>query len=199
MPTTRRFYKRVAFLSILVSLGILSYCIYLSVRSVNLLERSTTRTIGVVDGLLLKQQAKCFAVHKETAKMLNEIFDKVRSSEQKIKLEYEKVRTNKNLKAKQKQQEILSIEKKWKTISADYNKQVENIRTLETKLMHNINNALSRVLSKISTELNLVLIINKGTENSINVFYNISSLDITALVVKALDEELPNFNVNFVS
>ena len=196
---TRKFYKRVALLSIFVGLGILSYCVYLSIKSVNLLEKSTTYTIGIVDGILLKQQAKCFSVHQETAKMLNNVFNKVRISEQKIKTEYEQVKINKKLKPKQKQQEISNIEKKWKIISADYNKQVEEIRMLDAKLMNYINEALNSALSEISKELNLTLIINKGTENYINVFYNVPRMDITAQLVKALDKKLVNFSVKSVS
>ena len=199
MLTTRKFYKRIALLSIFAGLGILSYCVYLSVKSVNMLEKSTTHVIGVVDGVLLKNQAKCFAVHKETAKMLNDVFTKVRSSEKKIKAEYEQIKANKKLKPKQRQQEIINIEKKWKTISADYSKQAENIRNLDVKLMDYINSALNEVLSKISVELNLILIINKGTENSLNVFYTAPRLDITAQVVKTLDERLADFSIKSVS
>lgn len=199
MLVTRKFYKRLALLSILTGLGILSYCVYLSVKTVNLQEMCTVHRIGIVDGVLLKKQAKCFAVHQETARMLNDIFTQVRNSEQQIKAEYEQVQNNKNLTQKQKKQKKINIEKKWKTVSGDYNRQIEDIRILDSKLMNYINNTLDQVFAEISLKLNLILIMNKGAKDIINVFYNVPRLDITEKVINALDTKLADFSIKSVS
>ena len=131
--------------------------------------------------------------------MVNDVFNKVRNEEAKVKAEYEGIKSSKKLSTKQKQQEIIKIEKRWKISSANYNKQINDIRLLDQKLTARINETLSAVLSDLAKKLNLFLIINKGNEFSLNVFYNISSLDITTQVVKALDEKLSDFNIKSVS
>lgn len=195
----RRFYRRFVLVGLLLGFGVLSYCIYLSIKNINLQEKVTAHSIGVLDGVLLKKRAKCFAVHDETSKMLSDVFTQVRNSEKKAKEEYEKIRSSKGISLKKKQQELIRIESKWKQISESYDKKALDIKLLDNKLSEKINKTLNNVLREISTRLNLILILNKGSEGMLNVFYNVSSLDVTDKVVTLMDKKLEGFNINSVS
>lgn len=194
----RNLYKKIALCAILVCLCLLSYCVYLAVKNVNLQEKAMAHSVGVLDGVALKQNAKCFSVHAETSKMLSDVFTQIRRSEKAAREEYERIVSSKKLSHKKKQQEIKRIELRWNQASETYNKKVADIKLLDAKISEKISQKLEEVLQEIVTDLNLIVVFNKGSETSLNVFYNIPSLDITDKVIKSMDRKLTGFSIKSV-
>ena len=154
-----------------------------------------TMKLAVLDGTKLKASAKCFKAHDRVANMINDVLSRMKKSESDIKAEYEKVRNDKNLTQKQRVKDIAKIEAKWANISAKYNAEVQSIKNTDFLLSSYIQKKLDYVIQMIAKSAKLNVILNKGTRDSISVFYNSKNIDITDLVIQKLDEILPDVNL----
>jgi Skp family chaperone for outer membrane proteins len=155
----------------------------------------STVKLAVLDGEKLKSSAKCFESHEKIAKMFADVLAKMRKSEGDIKMEYDKVKNNQKLSQKQKTREMSKIEVKWAELSAKYNSEIQAIRNTDMKVTERIQATVTKVIDRIANAAKLSTVINKGTRDSISVFYNSSDIDITDVVIKELDNELPSINL----
>ena len=94
--------RKILVIIIFVVVFIIAYYLTSSIHN-NKLWYSSDYRIAVLDGLLLKNQAKCFKVHDEASKRLNSILQNIKQSETQIKSEYDAIRNNSKLSQKQKQ------------------------------------------------------------------------------------------------
>ena len=152
--------------------------------------------IAVIDGGELKSKAKCFELHKQIDKQLNEVFGRIRESELKFKEDYNKIRNNKKLSSKQRQREISKLEVKLQSISTHYNNEIQNIRQLNFRLGNYIQRNLNCIIKDIAKCENYCTVLNKETADTIIVFYNNPKIDITSKVIQFLDTKLKTLNLN---
>ena len=187
--------RKILVIIIFVVVFIIAYYLTSSIHN-NKLWYSSDYRIAVLDGLLLKNQAKCFKVHDEASKRLNSILQNIKQSETQIKSEYDAIRNNSKLSQKQKQKALLKVEAKWHRISTNYNSEIQSIRSINNKLTKYIQDNLNDILKKLAKSSNLIAILNKETAESIFVFYNTPSIDITNKVIQELDKELKDLNID---
>jgi Skp family chaperone for outer membrane proteins len=147
--------------------------------------------IAVLDGQRLKDSAVCFQSHEKLAEMLSEVLLRIRESEMKIKAEYERIKNDSSLSQKQKLKDIAKVEAKWSDISAKYNAEIQVIKNADLKLTEHIQAKLSEVIKLIAKSMKLSIVLSKGTNDALLVFYNVNGLDITDLVVQKMNETLP--------
>lgn len=152
--------------------------------------------IAILNGIKLKENAKCFKLHEVNSDKLNNILKKIHESEMEIREKYGRIRKNSKLSSKQKQNEMSKLENNWKLISNNYNKEIQNIKTVDDKLTQYIYDKLNEVLNKLARKMNINAIFNKENNESIFVFYNNPIIDITDKVVDELDKELKDLNLN---
>jgi Skp family chaperone for outer membrane proteins len=152
--------------------------------------------LAVLDGERLKMEAKCFESHEKIAQMISDVLSRVKKSEWQIKDEYEKIKSNKKLTHEQRLSDIAKIEAKWKTLSAQYNAEIQSIRSKDLLLSKYIQEKLTSIIESISRSAKLNVVINKGNREIAFVFHNSEDIDITDLVIKKLDEEIPNVDIN---
>lgn len=154
-----------------------------------------TQRVAVLDGERLKQEAKCFKSHEKVSVMLNELVSKIRDSEKQIKKSYDEVKNNQKLTLEMKNHELAKIESKWKSLSKKYNEEMQSIRNMDLKITDITQNKLFSILNSIAKSHKLNIILNKSSDNKLNVFYTAKNIDITDLVIQNLDKELPNINI----
>ena len=131
--------------------------------------------------------------------MVNELLSKVRKASVEMKKSYDEVKKDTKLTQKKRNAELSRIEAKWNTDSARYNTEMQKIRNLDAKLTEFIQNKLNQTIDNIAKEANIDIIINKGSRDLINVFYNSKNIDITDIVVKHLDESIPKIDLKELS
>ena len=151
--------------------------------------------IGVLDGERLKLEAKCFKAHGEISQMVADLVSKIRGTEKQFKNSYNEVKKNSKLTLSAKNSELAKLESKWKSLSRKYNEEIQNIRNMDLKIAEITQNKLFSILESIAKSLKLNLILNKTSDDKLNVFYTSKDIDITDLVIKKMDEVLPNINL----
>ena len=154
----------------LLGIALISLIITLCLKQNSNLNKNVA--IAVIDGLELKTKAKCFDLHKQIDKKLNEVFHRMRESELKFKEDYNKIRNNKKLSSKQRQREISKLEVKLQSISSHYNDKIQNIRQLNFKLGNHIQENLNKIIKDIANRYNYSVILNKETTDTIIVFHH---------------------------
>ena len=152
--------------------------------------------IAVLNGIKLKENAKCFKLHEINSEKLSNILKEINKTEMKIRYQYDNIAKNKKLSSKQKQKEMSKLENNWKKLSNNYNKEIQNIKNIDDKLTKYIYEKLNEILEKVAKEMNINAIINKENKESIFVFYNNDKIDITDKIVTILDNELKDLNIN---
>ena len=151
--------------------------------------------IAILNGIKLKENAKCFKLHEINSDKLRNILQEMNKYEMKIRKKYEKIRKNNKLSSKQKQKEISKLENNWKIVSDKYNKEIQNIKNVDEKLTEYIYNKLDEILKEVAKKMNISAILNKENNEFIFVFYNNSNIDITDKVVEKLDNELKDLDL----
>lgn len=151
--------------------------------------------IGVLDGERLKAEALCFKSHEKVADMVSELLVKIRQTSDSMKNSYDEVKKNKKLSRTKRNSELAKIEAKWNTDSKKYNAEMQRIKNLDMKLTEFIQNKLNQAIDDVARAASLDIVINKGSREMINVFYNSKNIDITDLIVKKLDESIPNIDL----
>ena len=151
--------------------------------------------IGVLDGERLKAEALCFKSHEKVADMVSELLVKIRQTSDSMKNSYDEVKKNKKLSRTKRNSELAKIEAKWNTDSKKYNAEMQRIKNLDMKLTEFIQNKLNQAIDDVARAASLAIVINKGSREMINVFYNSKNIDITDLIVKKLDESIPNIDL----
>lgn len=146
--------------------------------------------IAILNGMLLKKNAKCFNLHNEIENRRSEILHNLNKEEMKIKQEFKQITQNKKLNTTKKQLHILELEKKWKNTVQTYDNKLQNVKDLENKLTATIQSSLDKILNKIAKQLSITTILNKETELVTFVFFNKENIDITNLVIDELDKDL---------
>ncbi|MDR1333419.1 MAG: OmpH family outer membrane protein [Holosporales bacterium] len=155
-------------------------------------------SVAVVDGGKLKATAKCFSAHEKIASMFSDVFAKIRDSENAMKKEYEAVKNNSKLSQKQRDKEISKIEAKWSAESAKYNAAIQDVRNLEAKLADRIQKEVLSTVQSIAKSMNVDIVVNKLSRDMLSIFYHTHEVDITDIVIKKLDEILPEINLEEV-
>lgn len=155
--------------------------------------------IAVLDGQRLKHSATCFKAHEKLSQLMSSVFSRVRDSEDKIKSEYDKIKSDTSLPQKQKLKDIAKIEAKWSDLSSKYNSEIQSIKDTDLKLTEYIQSTLNNVIESISKSLKLSIVLSKGTKDSILVFYNVKEIDVTDLVIQKMNEVLPEVNLKELS
>ena len=151
--------------------------------------------IGVIDGVRLKSEAKCFEAHTEIADRASKVLATISETSTQTRDKVDRIKKDKKLKSQQKQEQITKIERKWKTQSAEYNKQMRKIKELDNKLTEYIQNSLLQTVDIIARKMKIDIIINKGTQSTIHVFYNRPSIDITDIVINKMNKTIPVVNL----
>lgn len=151
--------------------------------------------IGVLDGERLKAEARCFKSHEKIAEMVTDLLSKVRTASVAMKKSYDEVKKDTNLTQKKRNAELSKIEAKWNADSARYNAEMQKIRNLDAKLTDFIQDKLNKTIDNIVKVAHVDIILNKGSRDLINVFYNSKNIDITDIVIKQLDESIPKIDL----
>ncbi len=161
----------------------------------NIYSKEANIKIAVLNGIKLKENAKCFKLHEINAEKLSNILQEMNKQEMQIRTQYNNITKNKKLSSKQKQKEINKLENNWKKVAANYNKEIQNIKNTDDKLTKYINEKLKTILERIAKKMNINAILNKENSELIFVFYNNSKIDITDKIINILDNELKDLNI----
>lgn len=180
-------------LSILMILGGLKICRHVEdnshLRSFDIIR------IGVLDGQKLKQEAKCFKSHEKISQMVSDLVSKIRVSEKEFKNSYNEIKKNSKLTLSAKNSELAKLESKWKSLSRKYNDEMQNIRNIDLKVTEITQTKLFEILESVAKSLKLNLILNKSSDDKLNIFYNSKDIDITDLIIKKMDSTLPTIKL----
>ncbi len=186
--------KRTFLLCLLLFIIFAGGILYKYVNNSNL-ENFDIARIGVLDGLRLKQEAKCFKAHIEVSQMVTDLVSKIRASEKQFQNSYNEIKKNSKLTLSTKNTELAKLESKWKSLTRKYNDEMQNIRNIDLKITDITQTKLFSILESIAKTLKLNLILNKTSDEKLNVFYTSKDIDITNLVIKEMDKALPNIKV----
>lgn len=151
--------------------------------------------IGVLDGQKLKQEAKCFKSHEKISQMVSDLVSKIRVSEKEFKNSYNEIKKNSKLTLSAKNSELAKLESKWKSLSRKYNDEMQNIRNIDLKVTEITQTKLFEILESVAKSLKLNLILNKSSDDKLNIFYNSKDIDITDLIIKKMDSTLPTIKL----
>ena len=151
--------------------------------------------IGVIDSIRLKTEAKCFRAHDEIAQRIFDLMVKIREISSQMTNQTMQIRQDKQLRQKQKQSKFTEMDKKWKILSTDYSKAMRKEKELDAKLTDYIQNKVLQVISDIAKKFKIDIVINKGSQNMTQVFYNTSNIDITNVVVNELNKIVPKIDL----
>lgn len=159
------------------------------------LEKFSVARIGVLDGARLKQEAKCFKSHEKISQMVTDLVSKIRETEKQFKDSYKEIKENAKLTLSAKNNELSKLESKWKSLSRKYNEEMQDIRDIDAKVTDMTQSKLFSILESVAKSLKLNLILNKISDDKISVFYMSKDIDITDLIIKKMDEALPNIKL----
>ncbi|MDO4975012.1 MAG: OmpH family outer membrane protein [Alphaproteobacteria bacterium] len=180
-------------LSILMIFG--GFKIYRHVEDNSHLRSFDIIRIGVLDGQKLKQEAKCFKSHEKISQMVSDLVSKIRVSEKEFKNSYNEIKKNSKLTLSAKNSELAKLESKWKSLSRKYNDEMQNIRNIDLKVTEITQTKLFEILESVAKSLKLNLILNKSSDDKLNIFYNSKDIDITDLIIKKMDSTLPTIKL----
>ncbi|MDR0942511.1 MAG: OmpH family outer membrane protein [Holosporales bacterium] len=153
---------------------------------------------AMLNGETLKSKAKCFKAHGKIAEKFSDILSRMREFEKSIKSEYEKVKNDSKLSQKQKVMELTKIEAKWGDMSTKYNAEIQEVRNTDLKFSEIVQAKLNDIIESIAKTAGISAVVNSGNRDFTYVFYSSKDIDITDLVIKRLDEELPDINLDEV-
>ncbi len=186
--------RKTLWLVLLISTIIISYYMTTNIYS-NKHNENNSNKIAVLNGIKLKEKAKCFKLHETNSEKLNNILRIINEHELQIRKDYNIIQNNSKLSSKQKQNKITKLENNWKKIYIHYNKEVQNIKEIDKKLTNYIYEKLNKIIKNTAKEMNINVILNKESTDTIFIFYNNDNLDITDTIILRLDEELKNFDI----
>ncbi len=187
--------KRAFLLCLLLFITFAGITVYKYTNVNSKLENFDVTRIGVLDGVKLKHEAKCFKVHLEVSQRVTDLVSKIRVSEKQFKNSYNEIKKNTKLTLNAKNSELAKLESKWKSLSRQYNEEMQNIRNIDLKIADITQTKLFSILESLAKSLKLNLILNKTSDDKINIFYTSKDIDITDLVVKEMDKVLPNIKL----
>jgi Skp family chaperone for outer membrane proteins len=150
--------------------------------------------VAVLDGERLKQ-AKCFRSNEKISGMLADVLANIRKSESEIREQHNSLRNDKKLSQKQRAKDVSRLEAKWSKMSERYNLEIQRIKEKDSALNKLIQRKMGRVIETIARETGLSVVVSKVANDSLVVFYNTKNVDITDEVIRRLDEELPNIDL----
>ena len=181
-------------------LGILAISIavasYLFDKDVDIKKQSfEVLRIGVIDSVRLKTEAKCFRTHDKIAKRISELMVKIRETSTQMSNQTMQMRKNKQLKRRQKQSQFEQMNEKWKVFSTEYSNAMRKEKELDVKLTDYIQNKVLQVISNIAKKFTIDIVINKGSQDMIHVFYNTKNIDITDIVINELNKTIPKVDL----
>ncbi len=151
--------------------------------------------IGVLDGTRLKVEAKCFRAHDEIARRIGVVLGQFHTLSNEMKSAYEKIKNNKKLTAYNRNMQLARIENRWKIKSEKYSVEMQKLRNLDNKLTNFIQNKLFQNIEILAKKAKIDIVVNKGSQTALYVFYNAKNIDITDIVVKRMDEVLPSVDL----
>ncbi|MBR1479865.1 MAG: OmpH family outer membrane protein [Alphaproteobacteria bacterium] len=150
---------------------------------------------AILDGDRLKAEALCFKGHEKISDMLSELIGKVRKGEDETKKAYDAIKNDTSLSAEKRNGELAKIELKWKDVSIGYAAKIQELKKLDLKLSDLVQEKLDEVVRGVAETAELDIVLNKRTQNLLNVFYSTDNIDITDIVIKRLDEILPSVDL----
>ncbi len=181
---------------------LITIVVFISVVSSFALSYKDTKTpkcsgfnIAIIDGQKLKSTAKCFKGHDKLAEKLSDLVTELRKFESEIRKMSQDVKSNKKLSAKQKDNERNRIEQRWNKVASSYLNKVQDIRNKDSKLSELIQSKLNKIIELTARVQNIDIILSKGSQESINVFYNKPEHDITDIIISQLDKEISDINI----
>lgn len=151
--------------------------------------------IGVIDSVRLKAEAKCFRTHDEIAKRILELLVKIREISTQMQDKSARIKQDKKLKQKQKQSQLMQIEKKWRIQSTKYGNAMQKERNFDKKLTDYIQSNVLQIVENIAKSSKIDIVINKGSQNMIHIFYNKENVDITGIVIDELNRTIPTIDL----
>ena len=151
--------------------------------------------IGVLDGTRLKVEAKCFKAHDEIARRIGVVLAQLHTLSSEMKSAYEKIKSSKKLTAYNRNMQLAKIENQWKIKSEKYSIEMQKLRNLDDKLTNFIQNKLLQNIEILAKKAKIDIVINKGSQTALYVFYNVKNIDITDIVVNRMDEVLPSIDL----
>ena len=151
--------------------------------------------IGVIDSVRLKTEATCFRAHDKIAQRISELMVKIREKSTQMSNQSMQIRQNKKLKQVQKQSQFEQMHKKWKLFAMEYSRDMRKEKELDAKLTDYIQNKILQVISNIAKKFAIDIVINKGSQDMIHVFYNTKNIDITDILIDALNETIPEVDL----
>ncbi|MBQ2174110.1 MAG: OmpH family outer membrane protein, partial [Alphaproteobacteria bacterium] len=131
----------------------------------------------------------------EIAQRIFDLMVKIREISSQMTNQTMQIRQDKQLRQKQKQSKFTEMDKKWKILSTDYSKAMRKEKELDAKLTDYIQNKVLQVISDIAKKFKIDIVINKGSQNMTQVFYNTSNIDITNVVVNELNKIVPKIDL----
>ncbi len=151
--------------------------------------------IGVLDGARLKVEAKCFRAHDKIARRIGVVLGQLHTLSNEMKSAYEKIKNNRKLTAYNRNMQLAKIENRWKIKSEKYSVEMQKLRNLDNKLTNFIQNKLFQNIEILAKKAKIDIVVNKGSQTALYVFYNAKNIDITDIVVKRMDEVLPSVDL----
>jgi Skp family chaperone for outer membrane proteins len=151
--------------------------------------------IAVIDSARLKAEALCFKSHDKLEDMLSDLISKMHDSEIKAKSEYEKTKNDKSLGKKQISKKIEQIEENWNKTSQEYKKEVEKIKKMNVNLANILQKNLDKVIVSVAKKYKIDVVFNSQIRDTISVFYATENVDITDIVIKNLNQIIPNVDM----
>ncbi len=143
----------------------------------------------------LKAEAKCFRTHDEIAKRILELLVKIREISTQMQDKSARIKQDKKLKQKQKQSQLMQIEKKWRIQSTKYGNAMQKERNIDKKLTDYIQSNVLQIVENIAKSSKIDIVINKGSQNMIHIFYNKENVDITGIVIDELNRTIPTIDL----
>lgn len=186
--------KKILLYILIITTLIISYYLATNIYNIKYSEENNNKIV-ILNGIKLKEKAKCFKLHEINSEKLNNVLQKMNKSEIEIRTKYNNIIKNHKLSTKQKQKEISNLENNWKQISENYNKEIQNIKSTDEKLTKYIHSKLNEILEKFAKKMNINAILNKENSDAIFVFYNKVNIDITDKIIDELDNTLKDLDI----
>ncbi len=151
--------------------------------------------IGIVDGLRLKQEAKCFEAHKNVAEKVTKVLAVIREDSEKMKKQMDEIKKNKKLNEKQRRLKLNALDIKWRDKAKLYNEKMRAIKDLDKKLVSFIQDKLLQLIGDIAKKEKIDIVLNKCTIDTIHIFYNRKAIDMTDIVIDKLNNTMPTIDL----
>lgn len=151
--------------------------------------------IGVIDSIRLKTESKCFREHDKVAERILKLLAGIRKLSIQLSDKSMNIKHDKKLKARQKQSQLNKLNKEWQLKSTEYSKAMRKEKDLDKKLTDYIQNHTFKIIENVARKLKIDIVINKGSQDMVHVFYNSQNIDMTDIVIDELNKIIPTVDL----